>query len=130
MPDFYEEMAAVTAEMLAPTSEGGLGQGTIKLIRFTPGADPAEPWMPPTTPTRTELTLKGAAKGVSEKYIGTQAGGQAIVASDREVIVAPFAGEYDPADVLEIDGQVATVLAVENIPAAGTVAAVRFICRG
>lgn len=130
MSDFYSDMASVTADLLAPTSEGGLGQGEIKLVRYTAGADPAEPWMPPTEPTRTELTLAGAAKGVSEKFIGTQAGGETIVASDLEVIVAPFAGGYDPGDVLEIDGAAVTVLSVQNIPATGTAAAVRFICRG
>lgn len=125
MVTIYDRAAATTTRLMDK-----FGQGEIKLIRYTEGEEPAEPWMPPSPPTRTELTLRGAAKGVGEKYIGSQAGGETIVASDREVIVAPFAGEYDPADVLEIDGDVTTVLSVQNIPAAGTVAAVRFICRG
>ena len=130
MTDFYAEMAGVTAELLASTSEGGLGQGEIVLVRYTAGSAPANEWDAPTTPTRTELTLAGAAKGVSEKFIGTMAGSETIVGSDLEVIVAPFAGGYDPGDVLEIDSNPVTVLSVQNIPAAGTVSAVRFIVRG
>ena len=130
MSDFYAVMAAMTAELLAPTGDGGLGQGSIVLVRYTPGEEPENEWEPPTEPTRSERTLAGAVKGVSKELVGTQAGNTAIVASDLEVIVAPFAGEYDPADVLEIDGTPVTVLSVRNIPAAGTVAAVKFIVRG
>jgi hypothetical protein len=130
MPDFYTEMADVARDMLAPTSEGGLGQGSIELVRYIDGGAGANPWDPPTLPSREITVLDGAARGVGKELIGApvENGGQ-IVATDLQVIVAPWGGQYEPADVLEIDDAAVTVLKVENIPAAGTVCAVRFLVR-
>ncbi len=130
MADFYDEMADVVREMLAPTSQGGLGQGTIELVRYIDGAAPANPWDPPATPSREITVLDGAARGVGKELIGApvETGGQ-IVATDLQVIVAPWGGAVEPADVLEIDGAPVTILKVENIPAAGTVCAVKFVVR-
>lgn len=130
MSDFYTEMAQVAREMLAPTSEGGLGQGKIELVRYTEGADPTNPWDPPAPPTRTVTTLDGAASGVSKELIGApvETGGQ-IVATDKQVIVAPWGGAYEPGDVLELDGAPVTILKISNIPAVGTVCAIKFVVR-
>lgn len=130
MADFYDEMAGVTREMLAPTSEGGLGQGKVALVRYVPGPPPANAWDPPSPPSRQVTPLDGAARGVGKELVGApvENGGQ-IVATDLQVIVAPFAGEYGPTDVLEIDDAPVTVLKVERIPAAGVVCAVRFLVR-
>ncbi len=128
--DFYQEMAEVAREMLAPTSEGGLGQGVIQIVRYVPGAPGPDPWSPPAEPTRQVTVLDGAASGVGKELIGApvETGGQ-IVATDLQVIVAPWGGAYEPGDVLEIDAAPVTVLKIENIPAAGIVCAVRFIAR-
>lgn len=130
MADFYSEMADVAREMLAPTDEGGLGQGKIEIVREVPGAPGPNPWDPPLPPTYTRTALDGAARGVSKDLVGlpVETGGQ-IVATDLQVIVAPWGGAYEPADVLELDGVPVTVLKIENIPAAGTVCAVRFLVR-
>lgn len=130
MVDFYTEMAGVATSILSPTSQGGLGQGKIELVRYADNP-PANAWDPPRPPTRTATLLKGAARGVSKEMIGApvQNGGQ-IVATDLVVIVAPWGGQYAPADVLEIDGKPVTILSVSNIPAAGIVSAIRFIVRG
>ncbi|WP_305096475.1 hypothetical protein [Croceibacterium aestuarii] len=130
MADFYTEMAGVAQELLAPTSEGGLGQGAIELVRYVEGPPPANSWDPPSPPSRQVTPLDGAASGVAKELIGlpVETGGQ-IVATDPQVIVAPWGGSYDPGDVLEIDGAPVTVLRVQNIPAAGTVCAVRFVVR-
>lgn len=130
MPDFYAEMAGVTRELLSPTSEGGLGQGDIAIVRYVPGPSPANAWDPPSEPERDITVLDGAARGVGKELVGTpiENGGK-IVATDLSVIVAPWGGSYEPADVLEVDGLPVTVLRVENIPAAGTVCAVRFVVR-
>jgi hypothetical protein len=127
---FYDEMANVVREMLAPTSQGGLGQGSIALIRYLEGAAPANPWDVPAAPSRQVTTLDGAARGVGKDLIGApvETGGQ-IVATDLAVIVAPWGGFVEPVDVLEIDGVPVTILKVENIPAAGTVCAVKFVVR-
>ena len=127
---FYEDMAQTARDLLAPTDEGGLGQGTIELVRYVPGAPGANPWDPPASPTREVTVLDGAARGVAKELIGApvETGGQ-IVATDLQVIVAPWGGEYEAGQVLEIDGAPVTVLKVENIPAAGTPCAIRFIVR-
>lgn len=127
MADIYTRMGKVTDRLL---SKDKFGQGVISLVRYTPGPDPANPWEPPSAPTRTVTVLKGAARGVSARLVGVAVGNNVIVASDRQVTVAPFDGEYSPTDVLEIDGVPVTVLSVENKPAAGTPSAVKFIVRG
>ena len=130
MADFYDEMRQAAIELLAPTDEGGLGQGEIQLVRYTPGAEPANPWDPPAAPTPVVTPLNGAARGVGKELIGApvETGGQ-IVATDEQVIVAPWGGAYEPGDVLEIDATPVTILKIENIPAAGTVCAIRFVVR-
>lgn len=127
---FYDDMATMASELLAPTSSGGLGQGVIQLIRVTPGVpDSAKPWLP-VQPTEKTETLKGAVKGVSSKLVGTEVGSAVILASDREVVCAPPAMDYQAGDIMSIDSVRVTVLSVERIPAAGTVSAVKFIVRG
>lgn len=135
MADFYTEMRGVAQELLAPTASGGLGQGSIALARFTE-VPPANPWEPSGDPVVTRVALNGAARGVSKELVGLSiAPGNQIVATDLQVIVAPWwggaasPGGYDPADVLELDGKPVTVLRVDNIPAVGIVSAVRFIVR-
>lgn len=130
MLDFYDEMADVTRELLAPTSEGGLGQGSIELIRYIGTAEPANAWDPPTPQEREITVLDGAANGVGKQLVGTpvETGGQ-IVATDLQVIVAPWGGEYEPGNVLELDGSPVTVLDVRNLPAVGTTCAIRFVVR-
>lgn len=127
---FYERMRATAKRLLAPTDEGGLGQGTIALVRYEAAAAPATPWDPPAPPTRKVTPLDGVARGVSAQLVGTPVdnGGQ-VIATDLQVVVAPWGGEYGPADIIEIDGAPVTVLKVENIPAAGLVCAIRFLMR-
>lgn len=128
MSDFYAEMGQMATELLAPTSQGGLGQGTIVLSRQSsePGANP---WDPPVTTSTTE-TLKGAARGVSQELVGVEVGGTVILASDRQVICAPIEMGYAAGDTLIIDGVPVHIVAVQPIPAAGVTSAIRFVVRG
>src|SRR5690554_2603942 len=128
MSDFYESMRQMAEELLAPTSQGGLGQGSIVLSRQSsvPGANP---WDDPTITSQTEQ-LRGAVRGVSQELIGTEVGGTIILASDRQAICAPPSMGYTAGDTLVVDGVPVTIISVQNIPAAGTVSAVRFIIRG
>lgn len=130
MSDFYDEMAAMTRELLAPTSGGGLGQGSIALVRYVDGPPPANPWDPPSEPTTVVTPLDGAARGVAKELIGApvETGGQ-IVATDLQVIVSPWGGAYEPGDVLNLDDSPVTILKIDNIPAVGTVCAIRFVVR-
>lgn len=129
MADFYSQMAAVAAQLLAPTSQNGLGQGSIVLSHATAGTPGANPW-DPVEPTMTTETLSGAVKGVDQKLVGTEVGGQVILASDRQVIAAVPSIPYAAGDSLSIDGKPVHILSVENVPAAGVAAAVRFLVRG
>ena len=123
-------MRATAQRLLAPTDEGGLGQGSIELVRYLDAPAPANPWEPPAPPEREITVLDGAARGVGKELIGApvENGGQ-IIATDLQVIVAPWGGAYEVGDVLEIDGTPVTILRAENIPAAGTVCVVRFVVR-
>jgi hypothetical protein len=130
MVDTYTRLRATAQRLLAPTSEGGLGQGTIELVRYLSDAEPANPWDPPAPPSRDITVLDGVARGVGKELVGASVenGGQ-IAATDLQVIVAPWIGSYELGDVLEIDGSPVTVLKAENVPAAGTVCVVRFVVR-
>ncbi len=127
---FYADMAQAARELLAPKDEGGLGQGSIVLVRYGDAPAGQNPWDAPLPPSREKTPLNGIARGVAKELVGSpvENGGQ-IVATDLQAIVAPWGGEYAPGDVLEIDGSSVTVLRVENIPAAGPVCAVRFVVR-
>lgn len=130
MSDFYEELRDFANEILAPTSDGGLGQGVITLTRTTPGVpDEDEPWVP-VEPTEQSETLDGAVSGVDSRLVGTEAGSAVIRASDRQCIATVPSTGYQAGDVLSIDGQAVNILSVTKIPAAGTTAAVKFLIRG
>lgn len=130
MADFYSEMNQMARDLLKPTSQGGLGQGEITLTRTTPGTpNEDEPWVP-VEPTVTTETLDGAVDGVDKRLVGTEAGSTVILASDRQAIVTVPAMNYTAGDVLSVDGVPVHIVSVENIPAAGIAAAVRFIIRG
>ena len=130
MADIYSDLAAAAAQMLAPTNQNGLGQGQIILSRSVPGTpNPNAPWEP-VTPTVTTETLKGAARGVDARLVGTEVGGAVILASDKQVTCAPPSIAYQPGDTLVIDGVPMHILSVQKLPAAGTTVAVRFLVRG
>ena len=129
MADFYQEMADMVRDLLAPTSEDGLGQGAITLVRVVQTPNPTEPWEAPTNSTLTE-TLKGAVSGVDRRLVGTDAGGAVILESDRMAICEVPAMAYQAGDVLQVDGVPVHILSFERIPAAGIAAAVQFIIRG
>ena len=129
MNDFYSDLATMARDLLAPTSVGGLGQGTLVLTSITPGTpDPLEPWKP-VTPQTTTQTLRGAVKGVSSKLIGVEVGGTVIVSTDREAITEVPNIAYKAGDLFSVDGKEVRVISVQPIPSAGTVSAVRWIIR-
>ncbi|ABX36722.1 conserved hypothetical protein [Delftia acidovorans SPH-1] len=129
MADFYTEMAAMTRGLLAPTSQGGLGQGEIVLTRKTPGTPGPNPWDPVEPVTQAE-TLRGAVRGVSQRLVGTEMGGTVILASDRQAICEVPQMQYQAGDTLTVDSVPVHIIAFERIPAAGTTSAVKFTIRG
>lgn len=129
MADFYESMGQVASELLAPTSQGGLGQGNVVLSRTVMVSPPDEPWLPPEETPQRE-TLRAAVKGISKELVGTEAGSTVLVASDREAICAPISMGYTAGDTLIVDGTPVHIIAVQRIPEAGVTSAVKFFIRG
>lgn len=129
MADIYSRMAEVSARLLAPTSQGGMGQGSVILTRVTPGVPGPNPWDPVIPTTQTE-TLRAAVRGVDRRLVGTSVGDAVILASDRQCICAPPAMVYSPGDVLSVDGVPVHIISVEKLPAAGIASAVKFLIRG
>lgn len=136
MADFYADMAKMAKGLLAPTSQGGLGQGEIKLTHVIPGdSDPDKPWEP-VTPKKVTQVLRGAVKGIGKELVGTEVGGTVLlsssklVSSDRIAICEVPSIPYTAGDVLSVDGVPVHILSYERIPAAGIAAAVKFIIRG
>lgn len=114
----YDEMQDVAKSVL-----GEFKQGTVKLIKVTPGTGAADD---PGAPTEVSHTLSASVKGVSYKYIRD---GFATV-TDREVI-ASIVDDITPdkSDFIEIDGDRHKILLFEKIPAAGTTVAWKFLVR-
>lgn len=129
MADFYSEMADMARDLLQPTSSGGLGQGRLTISReglSTPGPNPWDPVVPG---ERIVEKLDGAVRGIDKRMIGTEVEGVVIMASDLQAICAVPSMEFQPGDTFAVDGKPVHVIAMENIPAAGTPSAVRFIIR-
>lgn len=70
------------------------------------------------------------ARGVGKELVGTpvENGGQ-VIATDLLVTVAPWGGDVQPTQRLEVDGSPVIILSVKNIPAAGTVVAIQMVVR-
>lgn len=126
---FYNEMAEMAKELLKPDADGGLGQGVIELTRITTIDDPDKPWEPPQEIPQTEV-LNGAVSGISNELVGKEVGGTVLLVSDKQAICTVPTMSYQAGDTLSIDGKAVHIIAVENIPSAGTTVAVRFTIRG
>jgi hypothetical protein len=118
----YDEMADVASEVLSEFK-----QGTVILVRTTPGEpDPDTPWIPVDDQVD-EYPLSAIAKGVSQKYVD----GTTILATDMEIVAA--VAEVSPmmeTDQIKVDGKAVTISRKMQIPAAGNPVAYRFIVRG
>lgn len=126
---FYQSMQQMARDLLAPTSQGGLGQGELVLHHNTiPDPDPNKPWEIPEPIVQMEL-IRGAVRGVSQELIGKEVGGAVIVASDLEAICEVPKIPYTVGDDLYIDSDPMKIIDIHKIPAAGVTSAVRFILR-
>lgn len=149
MAGFYDEMADMARELLAPESAGGLGQGLITVIRTEQSEPPPdwptwEPWEGIET-TKTYL-LRGAVSGVSKELVDgitILASDQMLICADWMALISTQAGDEDPntsntevpfdlavPDVVNVDGMPFTTLQRVPIPGAGVKAAHKFIIRG
>lgn len=130
MSDFYSQMAQMAADLLAPTSQNGLGQGAITLSKTSAAVNPDAPWEVVTAPVETDVEqIKGAARGVSKELVGQDFGGPVILATDLQVITEVPQGDYTAGDTLSIDSVPHSIIAVIKMPAAGITSAVKYIVR-
>ncbi|MGN6538948.1 MAG: hypothetical protein ACTHKQ_24875 [Mesorhizobium sp.] len=117
MAGFYDDMADMVQELLAPEDEDGLGQGTVSLKRVTTTPGENE-WDPPTETSKT-WPLKAAVKRVDQRYED----GVLIVATVDVVTFAVPSTVPVITDALVIDGRQRAITSLKPTPAAGTVVA-------
>lgn len=136
--DFFEEMQQMARELLAPTSQGGFGQGRVVLVRNPPAvANPAGDWEEPGRPSPLREVVGASVSGALPAGQQSQEYGDGVVilSTDLKVLTAvPQEVDWrmDPKGVvleLEIDGKLMTVLRSKGIMAAGIPAAIEFIVR-
>lgn len=81
---FYDELAAMAADLLQPDSLGGLGQGAITIARETPGVpDPAQPWLP-VSPSVVSEAVNQIGNPVAE-YVS----GGTVIRTDTAYMIVP-----------------------------------------
>lgn len=136
---FFDDMAAMAGDLLKPSSQGGLGaeQGDIVLVRAAPGTvDPNAPWLPIEL-VETRETLKAHSFGIPQMFIGSKIKGggigDTVMMGDQYVISSVPSIDWSQGDgvvvSVEIDGAFWQVVSAQDIPAAGTRSAVKFLVR-
>jgi hypothetical protein len=122
---FYDDMADMVQEMLLPDEEGGLGQGTVKLLRVTRAApDPSTPWIPGAEATTT-YPLKASVKRLHQRY---ENGVLIVETGDMVTFAVP---EVVPAvtDRIVTDGAERAITNLTPVPSAGTPVAWKAWCK-
>ena len=114
MVGFYDEMADMAWELLAPEHEGGLGHGIVQLKRVTTAPWPDE-WTPGVE-TLATWPLSATAKRLHQRY---ENGVLIVQAGDMVTLAMP---EVEPqiTDKLVIDGAERAITNLTPIPPAGT----------
>lgn len=104
----YDELKPVVQELFDEFQ-----QGTIQLVKVTPGAGPIDD---PGEPTEVEHTLQAVVSGVSFKFVRDGL----AVASDLFVRSAPVEGVVvDEKDFIKIDSVRYKIVHDASVPAAG-----------
>lgn len=115
---FYKDMQNITSDILSEFQ-----QGSVKLIKITPGSGPADN---PGPSTEQEYELNAAVNGVSFKFVSAGF----AVESDLQVIASVLEGvTVNPCDQIEIDGLRYKIISDRSTPAAGVKVAWKFIVR-
>lgn len=109
MANFYEEMQAVAADVLAEFKQGTVIYVGLKAQAGATPDDPGEP-------VETQTAVNAAARAVSTKYVD----GTHIVQSDRQVTMPGNGPVPDMNGYMLIDGVRYKIVEIMPIPAAGT----------
>lgn len=98
---FYDEMAAMVADLLKPDTAGGLGQGQITLTRQTKGLpDPNNPGAP-VAPVELSETVEHIGNLKAEYTTG----GTVVVTDYAFMIVPPLTMAVAVGDKVSVDGR-------------------------
>jgi hypothetical protein len=117
----YERMQQTATRLL-----DRFQQGTVQLVRVTPGTpDPATPWEP-AAPTQTTYDLKATVTREHQRY---ENGVLIVETGDMVMFAVP---EVTPvlSDKLVIDGALRSITNLTPIPAAGDPVAWKAWCAG
>lgn len=118
MTTIYDELKSIASEILPEFK-----QGTVNLIKITPGTGPADN---PGAATSVTHSLDAVVKGASFKYVSQGL----AVASDLEVTTAVLdTVAPSPKDFINIDGTQYKIVQLIITPAAGTSTVWKFIVR-
>lgn len=114
----YDELQSIASEIMSEFK-----QGTVNLIKITPGTGPADN---PGAATSVSHSLDAVVKGVSFKYVS-----QGLAVSSDLEITASVIDSVIPSekDFIQIDGTQYKIVQLINIPAAGTQVTWKFIVR-
>ena len=114
----YQRMAATAKRLLTDNAQGSVSIGRAVT---TPGI---EAWDAPTASISWQ-DIKAVVRGVSAQFVD----GVTVLSTDLQVTA--YIADYQPlpGDLMMIDGLNVTVINQQKIPAAGIIAAWRFIVR-
>lgn len=109
---FYDEMAAMAADLLKPDIAGGLGRGAIQIGRASPGVpDPMRPF-DPVGP----VVVKDTVNQIGEPKAEYVAGGIVVQTDTAFMIVPPTKFDVGVGDRVYIAGQdVGGIVHVERL---------------
>ena len=107
----YSDLAAMTVDLLAPDTAGGLGQGAIVIVRIAPGViNPASPETP-VGPVETLATVNQIAIPKAEYRSG-----ETVIQTDTAYMITPPPFDPKPGDLVRIAGvTVGAVVHVERL---------------
>lgn len=149
MAGFYDEMRDMARELLAPESDGGLGQGVLKVVRTEQAEMPVdwptwEPWEG--TITKRTYRIYGAVSGVAKELVDgvtILASDMMLICADRMTLIETKVGDDAPVasstevsfdlavgEIVNIDGAPFTTMQRVPIPGAGVKAAHKYVVRG
>lgn len=113
--DFYSDMQSTATELLSEFNQG--------VVQYIPPGTAVNDWE--TAVPGTPVTLEAVARGPSQKYLS-----ELIAMSDIELTVSVFGQNPTSRGKITIDGIEKQIIAVQQIPAAGTPVCWKIWCKG
>lgn len=115
MDDFYAEMQDIASGIMSEFKQGA--------ITYAPATPAVDEWDDPVIGT--PVTLDAVATGPSKEYLS-----DLITTSDIEITASVFGQNPEISGIVSIDGTEKEIIAVQQIPAAGTPVAWKIWVKG